>query len=527
MPVNRDLNLYAKWSSNTLMTYTVKYELKDGTQIAPPTTGSALAGSTKTFNAKTGTELNEVYQSGYFPKVSSHSLTIDIDGGNEYTFIYVQKEKVKYTVRYLEKGTGGKLADPRTTETSNAVVTETFVALEGYAPDAYQKQLVLSADAEKNEIIFWYVEDTIHAPVQVIHWIQNIEGDGYTEYQSSTDVNAEIGKSYSGTALEIPGFRYAKGSVVAGTKTTEVTAPATPSDTLTASGLVLNLYYDRIEYPYEFRFLEQGTNKVLADAAKGSARYQARVTQTAKIIPGYTLVGSQNQYIDIAIEDPDDVANKNVRTFCYTEQTVEIKYEVVGPTDCGTLDNYQETQLKVITGEVKGSTPTAAEGFKFVGWYKDQDCTQLVGAAWVANSKLTPGTTKNYGTAEAPVMGYEAATYYAKFEYDVADLTITKSGWKDIDEGQSFIFDVTGPNGYSKRVVINGNGSVIIKGLKIGTYTVTEVTNWSWRYTADSRSQSIELKPAVTNAVTFENTRSNHKWLGGDDYNQNKFGNSN
>lgn len=84
---------------------------------------------------------------------------------------------------------------------------------------------------------------------------------------------------------------------------------------------------------------------------------------------------------------------------------------------------------------------------------------------------------------------------------------------------------MTGPNGYSKRVVVNGNGSVIIKGLKIGTYTVTEVTNWSWRYTADSSSQRIELKPAVTNAVTFVNTRSNHKWLGGDAYSKNIFGN--
>ena len=124
-------------------------------------------------------------------------------------------------------------------------------------------------------------------------------------------------------------------------------------------------------------------------------------------------------------------------------------------------------------------------------------------------------------------MGYEAATYYAKFEYDVADLTITKQGCENIDENQSFLFDVTGPNGYSKRVVINGNGSVTIKGLKIGTYTVTEVTNWSWRYTAGNSSQSIELKPAVTNAVTFVNTRSNHKWLGGDDYKPNIFGNSN
>jgi len=290
---------------------------------------------------------------------------------------------------------------------------------------------------------------------------------------------------------------------------------------------VLNLYYDRIEYPYEFRFLEQGTESPLADAVTGNARYQAQVTQTAKTIPGYTLVSAENQAINIAIEDPANVADKNVKTFYYTEQTVEIKYEVVGPTGCGTLDNYQESQLKVITGEVKGSMPTVADGFKFVGWYKDQDCTQLVDADWVADSKLTPDKTKNYGTDEATVMGYEAATYYAKFEYDVANLTIIKQGWKEIDEGQSFIFDVTGPNGYSKRVVIKGNGFVTIKGLKIGTYTVTEVTSWSWRYKPDGNGKEITLKPGEPNTVTFTNSREKIKWLGGDDYNQNKFGNSN
>lgn len=107
-------------------------------------------------------------------------------------------------------------------------------------------------------------------------------------------------------------------------------------------------------------------------------------------------------------------------------------------------------------------------------------------------------------------------------------LTITKQGWEDIDEGQSFLFDVTGPNEYSKRVVINGNGSVTIKGLKIGTYTVKEVTSWSWRYTTtSSNSQSIELKPAKINTVNFTNTRSNHKWLGGDAYKKNTFDNKN
>lgn len=512
MPVNRDLNLYAKWSSNTLMEYTIRYQLEDGTEIAPPTTGSALAGTTKTFNAKTGTELNEGYQSGYFPEVSSHSITIDIADAskNEYTFVYVAKDEVEYTVRYLDKTTGkpvvvdGVPTPDKVVKTRDAVVTETFKQITGYAPDAYQKQLVLAA--ENNEIIFWYVKDDAHAPVRVIHWQQNLEGDGYTERQSSTNLNGVIGTEYSEEPLTIAGFTYN------GTK-------SNASGKLTAAGLVLNLYYDRIEYPYAFKFLEQGTDKELADAVTGNARYQAQVTQKAKDIPGYTLVNAENQAINIAIEDPANVASKNVKTFYYTEQTVEIKYEVVGPTaSCGTLDNYQESQLKVTTGEVKGSTPTAADGFKFVGWYEDEACTRPVNAAWVAANKLTPGKTKNYGTAEKPVMGYEAATYYAKFEYDVADLTITKSGAEDIDENQSFIFTVTGPDGFNAKVVIQGNGSVTIKRLKVGTYTVTEDTDWSWRYAPQNRTQSITLNPAVTNTVTFVNTRSKGKWLGGDAY---------
>lgn len=510
MPVNRDLDLYAKWSSNTLMEYTIRYELEDGTKIAPPTTGRALAGTTKTFNAKTGTELNEGYQSGYFPEVSSHSITIDIADAskNEYTFVYVAKDEVEYTVRYLDKTTGkpvvvdGVPTPDKVVKTRDAVVTETFKQITGYAPDAYQKQLVLAA--ENNEIIFWYVKDDAHAPVRVIHWQQNLEGDGYTERQSSTNLNGVIGTEYSEEPLTIAGFRYnveksnAKGA-------------------LTAEGLVLNLYYDRIEYPYEFRFVEKDRDpeKQLADSVTGSARYQAQVTQTAKTIPGYTLVSTENQAIHIAIED-GTTAVKNVKIFYYTEQTVEIKYEVVGPTaSCGTLDNYQESQLKVTTGAVKGSTPTAADGFKFVGWYKDEACTQPVDESWVVANKLIPHKTKDLGNN---VMGYEAATYYAKFEPDVADLTITKSGAEDIDENQSFIFTVTGPNDFSGKVVIQGNGSVTIKGLKVGTYTVTEDTDWSWRYTPQNRTQSITLNPAVTNTVTFVNTRSKGKWLGGDAY---------
>ena len=504
MPVNRDLNLYAKWSSNTLVTYTVKYAVEnpDGTltYIADDTTGSALAGTTKTFDAKTGTELNEDYRSGYFPKVSSHSLTMDIDGGvkNVFTFMYVAKPEVTYTVKYLEKGTEKQLADPKTVTTRDAVVTEPFKQIAGYAPDAYQKQLVLAA--EGNEIIFWYVKDDVHAPVRVVHWIQNIAGDGYTEYRSSTNLNGVIGNTYSETPLEIPGFKFN------GTR-------GNASGKLDAGGLLLELYYDRIEYPYVFQFIDQATGNEIAESEDGTARYQAQVTQSAKDIPGYKLISAENQAINIAIEDPDHVANKNVKIFYYNEETVNILYKVVGPAGCGTLDNYQENDLKVITGTAAGSMPTAASGYKFVGWYKDEGCTEPVAAAWIANDRLTPQKTKPLGSE----MGYEAATYYAKFELDVFDLTIKKEGCAEIDENQSFLFRITGPNGFSMEVTVQGNGSKTIKGLQMGGYTVTEVESWSWRYKCQHNGQIVKPEDVVNGKaeVTFTNKRDFVFWLNG------------
>lgn len=511
MPVTKDLNLYAKWSVNTLVSYTIKYAVRneDGTltYIADDTKGSALALTTKTFEAKTGTQLKEGYQSGYFPTTSSHSITMDIDdpAKNEYTFVYVPKAEVEYTVKYLEKGTETQLANPKTVTTRDAVVTETFKQISGYAPDAYQKRLVLAA--ENNEIIFWYVKDDTHAPVQIIHWTQNIAGDGYTEYQSSTNLNGEIGQTYSEASLTIAGFTYNENP-----KHPVDGYPAKASGELTASGLVLNLYYDRIKYPYEFRFLEQGTNKQLAAPAKGTARYQAQVTQKAETIPGYTLVSAENQAINIAIEDPADVAKKNVKTFYYQEQTVDIKYVAVG---FGTLDNVQDSNVKVLSGTVQGSTPTANEGYKFVGWFEDAACTKAVNQTWVGTgSKLTPQKSVKYGDKD----GYGAKTYYAKFERDVFDLTIEKKAASDsnIDRNQTFVFRVQG-EGVDMQVVITGTNKQVIKNLPVGDYTITEDTNWSWKYTPVGGSATQELKSDSIHdgaaTVTFENKNNGTNWL--------------
>ncbi len=106
----------------------------------------------------------------------------------------------------------------------------------------------------------------------------------------------------------------------------------------------------------------------------------------------------------------------------------------------------------------------------------------------------------------------------------VANLTITKNGAQAIDENQSFIFKVSG-EGIDLNVVIHGNGSVTIKDLPIGDYTVTENAAWSWRYTvADGKgTQNITLTASGTNEVEFKNTRNLIYWLSGDNYNENQF----
>ncbi len=110
------------------------------------------------------------------------------------------------------------------------------------------------------------------------------------------------------------------------------------------------------------------------------------------------------------------------------------------------------------------------------------------------------------------------------------DLTIEKTGCEAIDENQTFIFNVTGPNGYSTQVVIKGNDSVTIKGLPAGTYTITEDTSWSWRYEPEyGDTQTVRADDVKDGAatVTFNNIRNNEQWLDGNAYEWNLFDGSN
>lgn len=103
---------------------------------------------------------------------------------------------------------------------------------------------------------------------------------------------------------------------------------------------------------------------------------------------------------------------------------------------------------------------------------------------------------------------------------NVFDLTIEKkaANGSTIDPNQTFVFRVQGNNNdVDMQVVITGANKQVIKNLPVGEYTITEDTNWSWKYTPVDKdgavvpSQTITATGATT--VTFENENKGTNWL--------------
>lgn len=320
MPVDKDLDLYGKWSANKLCQYNVYFALDENADgvadldaggsvihVAAPLNGSGIAGHTYTFTAKGEAELYNGYKDGYFPNVGSHSITIDINddygtGNNSFTFLYQPKAAVPYTVKYLEKGTEKVLHEEKYVGGNrNVIVTETFEPVSGYMPDAYQKTLVVSAEnGAVNEIIFWYTEDKTHSVYVVNHYTEIVDSDNqhlgwskYTSFQNTGDIDLV----YSAEAISIDGFTlsedYTDGYNVS-QKVNGATNTPLPSlvsglygtkntinGTLGAEGMELNFYYVRSLYPYEFRFVLKDVGTVLLPPETGKAPYDTVVSMKA------------------------------------------------------------------------------------------------------------------------------------------------------------------------------------------------------------------------------------------------------
>ena len=358
MPVKHDMNLYAKWRTDVLVNYIIHYKLADGTPVADDTTGSAFVLETKTFEAKVGDALYADYAEGYFPDVPSHSIKMENNQANEFIFVYAPAEKVTYTVKYLEKGTNTQLRDPKTMETTKAVVTEIFEPVEGYAVDEYQKRLILTAgEGATNEIIFWYTKDNVHAPVTIIHWTQNIEGEGYTQYQTSTE-QGTIGNNYKAEWTTIEGFHKNEGKSNVEGKLEDY------------KGLVLNLYYDRDMITYTFHFVDSVTGEQIANDIQGEARYGKTVSQEALQIDGYKLAEGTPELKAITV---GTVSAANEFTFYYIGYFNVVHVKDGGMNKITTEVDYTRSVID------NGYNLTAAvtPNYLYGGAFTNPDCTEV------------------------------------------------------------------------------------------------------------------------------------------------------
>ena len=527
IPIVEDLKIYAKWSSHVTVNYTINYVLfEDGTPIAAPTVGSTIAGNNKTFYAKAGEDLFDGYKTGFYPLTSSHTVTMSPELGTDlvFEFQYVYVPSMPYLVRYIDEQGNSVLEDKRVMDNNLSVVTETFIRVDKMMPDAYQKRLVLSASGndkngdgiyDENVITFNYSSDEEHAYYKVVHYIENIMADGYREYRSE-DAAGVIGNDYTVSALSLTGFSYnpdktrVNGQYVA-TVDQKVTA------TLTSEGLLIELYYDRVDVEYVVKYLESGTNNVLYAEKVGYGIYGGQVVEYA---PGLTHIGYELVSDSVKLLQLSANAQLNVIEFYYKESTYSIKYTIIGSPDGGSLSLMSEN-IDAVSGVPTGSMPFINYGYHFVGWFLDENANYPVPAEWVnpQNNEIIPVSDGVW---------LENHVFYAKIDPDFTSLKISTVGCSGVDAGQVFLFRVKGTDNLTSSidltVTVVGNGSVTIASLPIGAYTVTQLTDWSYRYTPDSASKNISLSVVATdNSLLFSEIRTSTHWLDGNSGAVNKY----
>lgn len=563
MPINRDMHIFADWTSESAQPYRIEYRLFSDktTKVADNTEGKAYYGSTRTFSAKAGSFYNQLYSqynSSYYPVVASHSITIDYETpdatpetavNNVYTFYYVQATELSYTVRHVNAETGLVMDEEAGKNTTESVVTERFKTYEGMVPDAFYKRLVLAVEVDEdgnvtsspdNVITFYYTPNETSA-YYAVHFMlekpnateeekQNfaIDGSGgYEETGVTFEGTGTIGDTIPVNPQSFPGFALlsdkakeiqwndpVEGQEQTYTASTEsLTEDSRYEITVTKNGTELYIFYERLEYPYAVHYYKYNTTDSLTNSKLGaSIAYGGSVTETAIPIEGYTCVSAASQTITIREETDTDQdgqveygeITQNVIIFYYAETQYTVEYVSV-PADGGQLSR----TIEVTTGAeaFNGSTATANQFYTFAGWYLDEACTQPVSGSEKA-------TLSADGTTLLPVKSQLNANgrniFYAKFDTCAGDLTITRTDALESD--QVFVYKVENQEtGEAIYVTVTGNGSVTIHDLLFGHYTVTQQNGWSWRYS--DGAQNITHEGSTT--VQFKTAATAKLWLNG------------
>ncbi len=569
-PIKQDMEIYAKWSSNTIVNYEIRYVIKqedsngneETIHIADPTVGIGVLGHNKTFTPKYGSNLYDTYQTGYYPETSSHTIRMGYDEDNNYVatvvyeFVYEGISEVKYKVQYLESGSGAQLLPDMEYTTTDPGAWAMFLPIDGYTPDKLSKSIILSSNEEENIIAFYYTKNETpeegggeEEPIPQAPWIMNHyvanypDGDTYKLYSSSetflNDISCEKNGfvKYGGTYLDnILGYEFDYATVVyrymgddglpveVETDPIELDADGNIKYALTEYGMSINFYYKRVPVKYTVQYIDENGNVFAFDERFNQEIFSEEnlhgKTVSVTVDPelnailrgkGYGLASGTTISITL-----DPVESRNVVRFQYTPRPVFYYYNIVGVDDPAlagvSLSLPTESIDANSTANTKGSTAKESDKYYFDGWYADAECTVLV----TKDPYIQPKKTAN-GI-------YEDATYYALFLPRNANTSIQVTS----KHGDNFIVQLVGKEGTLAAgmsieiAVVDGVAKLV--NLPVGTYTVTIKTDWSWRYGDVASQEMIVDVPATEDAfggqieidLTENDAYNQSNWL--DDY---------
>ena len=545
MAIKHDYIIYAKWTSEVPVPYTVKYVTTVNGQeveIADRTTGVSLAGISKSFMAKVDKELYNGYQTGYFPESREQTFKME-EGQNTITFKYLHDDSISYRIKHIF--TSANLAkytldgsetlelvwEETATSSSSALLTISFRGLitkeeitnklniMGYtdsdinsiwneiitlSPDAYNKRLILEANttADDNEAVFHWEGRSDKVIYEVHHMYQSFDDDNRYDEISDPQIFEVVKDSVvSFELMLIKGYEesHYKTNHPDGDQILKVFEPPVNSDGSMGNGLIVYVYYKRETYSYTVKFYDdelhthiQGVEEISASGQYGDI---IKISDVKKDIIGYDL-SNGSEKIDLIFDNQEIVCY-------YTRRSVKYEYAIEGFG--GSLNNFQEEVMF-------GDTPKAislyiTDGYLVKGWeYKIDDGEY----APVTDDQASVGVNGSTIQPVKPTADYLGKTIYFKVTLVPTTFTITNLGVTDSEQGIIYVI-TSKESGISVRVATIGNTPTTIQGMPEGQYTVSVESEWSWRYTsasADVSCMTVNGNSNLTWDLSFDGEES-------------------
>ena len=285
--------------------------------------------------------------------------TITYDDGTTETILNSNTSTVKinvvgkpatYVVKYQDRA-GNEIHSEKNSTGTYYVwddVTETAINVDNYkllSTESASKTITLKENANENVIIFIYeLEDTNVT-------VKYLEKGTNKVLAPETKATGKVTDSYTATAKVIENYK--------------LVSNQTQTITLAKEGNVITFYYELEDTNVTVKYLEKGTNKVLAPETKATGKVTDSYTATAKVIENYKLVSNQTQTITLAKEG-------NVITFYYElEDGADVKvhhYKIIDGQET-TEQLFEDETLSGKIGE-KYSVSPKSEGLGFYKYIK-------------------------------------------------------------------------------------------------------------------------------------------------------------